>query len=128
MIFPAPKVCFPQCQGRGIAAQPRFTQLGTYHTYLARGDQGGALGRLARVSRANFMVASLVRAPRCLSLRGRDIRKLRALLIKHGHLAALDVEEIPRHFGAPAISDNATIFGKLCCVAGSRQVALGSQT
>jgi hypothetical protein len=32
MIFPAPKVFSDKrlCQGRGIAAQPWFTQLGTY--------------------------------------------------------------------------------------------------
>jgi hypothetical protein len=62
MIFLAPKVFFPQCQGRSVAARPWFNQLGTYHTYLSRGDQGEALGRLASISRAHFMVASAIAA------------------------------------------------------------------
>jgi hypothetical protein len=62
MIFPAPKVFSDKrpCQGRGIAAQP--WSLSSAHIYLARGDQGEALGRLARISRATFIVASAMAA------------------------------------------------------------------
>jgi len=60
----------------------------------------------------NFPRDTISSARRVASLSAAAMSGSSTPLIKHGHLAAFDVQEISEHSEDPAISDKGTIFGK----------------